>query len=95
MDVPAWALGESVADQFGLVRAVVVHVDVDVEVGGHVALDLVKELAEFRSPVPGHAFADNGSSLHVKRSKQRDRSVPLVVVVDRSADGVRACSKKG
>ena len=37
----ARTLGKPVADQLGLVRAVVVHDDVDIEIGGHIALDLV------------------------------------------------------
>jgi hypothetical protein len=40
------ALGEPVSNELGLVRAVVIHDDMDVETGGHVALDLVKEPAE-------------------------------------------------
>src|SRR6266478_6460012 len=63
MHVPTRALGEPVADQLCFVRAVVVHDDVNVEIGGHIALDLIKEFAELRRPMPGHAFADNASSL--------------------------------
>ncbi len=35
--VPEWALGEPVADQLCFVRAVVVHDDVNVEIGRHIA----------------------------------------------------------
>jgi hypothetical protein len=35
------------------VRAVVVHDDMDIEISGHVALDLVEELAKLLRPVPG------------------------------------------
>src|SRR6266700_4236088 len=70
----------SSANKLGLVRAVVVHDDMNVEIGGHVALDLVKELAELRRAVPRHAFSDNGSGLYVECREQRCRSVPLVVV---------------
>lgn len=78
--MPAWALGEPVANELGLVRAVVVHDDVNVEIGGYIALDLVKELSELCRAMPGHAFANDGSGLHVERREQRCRSVPLVVV---------------
>jgi hypothetical protein len=40
----------------------------NVEIGGHVALDLVEELAELHRAVPGHAFADDGSGLHDQRT---------------------------
>ena len=36
MGMPAWPLGEPVADQLGLMRGGVVHHDVDVQVGWHV-----------------------------------------------------------
>ena len=61
-------------------RAAVVHDEVDVEVGRHVALDRVEELAELLRAVAGHAFADDRSGLHVERGEQRGRAVPLVVV---------------
>ena len=70
MDVPAWPLGEPVADQPGLVRAVVVHDDMHVEIGGHIALDLVEKPAELLRAVARHAFAHDGPSLHVKCGEQ-------------------------
>ena len=57
VSMPARTLGKPVADQLGLVRAVVVHDDVDIEIGGHIALDLVEELAELLRTVPGHTWA--------------------------------------
>ena len=73
-------LGEPVADRRGFVRAVVVHDEVDIEARRHVALDLVEKLAELDRAMAGHAFADDGSGLHVERCEQRGRAVPLVVV---------------
>ena len=70
MHVPARALGEPIADQFGFVCAVVVHDDVNLEVGRHIALDLVEELAELAGAVAGHALADDGAGLHIERGKQ-------------------------
>jgi hypothetical protein len=46
VDVPARALGEPVADEFGLVSSGVVDDDMNVEVGRNVGLDGVEELAE-------------------------------------------------
>src|SRR5277367_3645017 len=80
MHVPALALGEPVADQLGLVRAVVVHNDVDVEVGRDVTLDLVKKLTELQGAVAAHAYTDNDPSLDVERGEERSCSVPRVVV---------------
>ena len=80
MGVPAWPLGEPVADQLGLMRGGVVHHDVDVQVGWHVTLDLVQELAELRCPVTRHAPADHCPRLHVKRGEHGRSAVALVVV---------------
>src|SRR5262245_14732086 len=59
-----------------------------VEIGRHVALNLVEELAELPRTVARHAFADHRSGLHVRigvgrrdqRGKQRGSPVTLVVV---------------
>lgn len=59
MHVPARALGEPVADRPGFVGCVVVHDDVNVEVGRHVALDLIQEFAELARAVASHALADH------------------------------------
>ena len=80
MDVPARALGEPVADQLGLVGAVVVHDEMNVEIGRHVALDLVEELAELARAMAREALADDLAGRHVERGEQRGRAVALVVV---------------
>ena len=82
--MPARALQEPIADQLGFVRAVVVHDNVDVEIGGHVALDLLEEFTELLCPVPPHARADDGSGFHIERREQRGGPVALVVMVRRS-----------
>lgn len=41
MDMPARPFGEPVADQWGLVRGVVVHDEMDMETAGDGGLDLV------------------------------------------------------
>ena len=71
--MPARLLGEPVADQLGLVGSVIVHDDVEVEIGD-VALDLVKESAKLLSAMAAHAFADGGSGCDVEGGEQRGRS---------------------
>ena len=61
-------------------RSVIVHNEVNIEIGRHIAFDLVEELTELRRPMPGHAFANDSASFHVERREQRGRSVPLVVM---------------
>jgi len=41
--------------------------------------DGVEEAAGFLRPVARHAFADDGSGLHVEGGKERGRPVPLIV----------------
>ena len=78
--MPARTFGEPVADQLNLVRAVVVHDHMHIEIGRYIAFDLVEEFAELLRAMPGHAFADNGSGLHIERGKQRYRAMPLVIM---------------
>src|SRR6266436_1882319 len=78
--MPAEPFGEPVADQFGVVARGIVHDDVNVEIGGDMLFDGVEEAAEFLGPVARHAFADDGSGLHVEGGKERGRPVPLIVV---------------
>src|SRR5205823_13435450 len=78
--MPAEPFGEPVADQFGLMARRVVHDDVNVEFGGDMFLYGVEEAAEFLRPVARHAFADDGSGLHVEGGKERGRPVPLIVM---------------
>lgn len=80
MDMPARPFGEPVADQRGLVGAVGVHDDVNVGIGRHSARHLVEDLAELQRPMTRHAFADNGSGLHVEGREQRGCRVPLVIM---------------
>jgi hypothetical protein len=78
--VSARALGEPVTDRRSFVGCVVVHDDVNVEVGRHVAPDLIQEFAELARAVAGHALADDGARFHIECREQRCRSVPLIVV---------------
>ena len=71
MHMPAEPFGEPVADQFGLMARGIVHDDVNIEIGGDMLFDGVEEAAEFLRPVARHAFADDGSGLHVEGGKER------------------------
>lgn len=65
VSVPARSLVQPVADQLGLAGGVIVHDERDVEVGGHVGLDLVEDLAFVRSPAPPlRGFGGFARSLH-------------------------------
>src|SRR5918999_1697281 len=57
VDVPAGALGEPVADELGLVAAGIVDDEMDVEIGGHVALDGVEKAAELPGAMAGETQA--------------------------------------
>ena len=78
--MPAEPFGEPVADQFGLMARRIVHDDVDVEIGRDMLFDGVEEATEFLRPMARHAFADDGSGLHVEGGKERGRPVPLIVM---------------
>jgi len=73
-------LGESFADQLGLVGSVIVRNDVDVEIDKDVALDLVEEPAKLLNAMAAHVFADDGSGCDVEGGEERGRSAPGVIV---------------
>ena len=80
MYMPTRSTRQPVADQRCLVRGVVVHHQVHVEIAGHGGLDLVEEAAKLGRPVPGKAFADDPAGGDVQSSEQRGRAMALVVV---------------
>ncbi len=65
MNAPAWALGEPVTDQSGVVARRIV------EFGRNIALDTVEELAELMCTMAPHALADDGSGLDVQCCEER------------------------
>ena len=91
VDVPARPLGKPVADQLGFMRAVVIHDNVDIETGGHVALDLVEELTELGGAMARHALADNGAGRHVEGGKI---SVWRASTHAAARDRVQACQRR-
>src|SRR3546814_19164158 len=80
MDMPARALGQPVADGLGLVRGVVVHDEMDVEVFGDRRFDLVQEATELLRAVAAIAFADDASGGDVQRCEQAGHAVALVIM---------------
>lgn len=70
VNVPARPLGQPVADRLGLVGGVVVHDEMNVEIGGHVGLDLVEELAELAGAVLRVAAAEDSAGGDVEGGKQ-------------------------
>ena len=81
MAKPAWALGEPVPDRrLGLVARCVVHDDMDVEIGRHVALHLVAEGANLTRPMPPLAVPYDRTRGPAEGGEQRGRAVALVVV---------------
>src|SRR3546814_20344450 len=80
MDMPARALGQPVADGLGLVRGVVVHDEMDVEVFGDRRFDLVQEATELLRAVAAIAFADDASGGDVERCEQGGHGGALVIM---------------
>ena len=86
--MPARALGKPVADQLGFVGAVIVHDDVDVEVGRNVAFDLVEESAEFFAPFSAAGVRVNDIGVRSgDRAARFERNPPSNTPLSRSAGG--------
>src|SRR3546814_14778398 len=80
MAMRARAFGLLVADCLGLVRGVVVHDEMDVEVFGDRRFDLVQEATELLRAVAAIAFADDASGGDVERCEQGGHAVALVIM---------------
>ena len=80
MHLEAGMPDEPVLDGGRLVRAVVVHHEVDVQPGWHVGLDGAQELQELAAAMPTMEVPDDGAGGNVQRCKQRRRAVALVVM---------------
>src|SRR5262245_3220832 len=66
--------------RIGLVRAVVVEDEVQVEMGRGFAQDLPQEGQELLGAVAGQAFADDLAACHVESGEQRRGAIALVIV---------------
>src|ERR1700712_376982 len=71
---------QPVADQRGLMRGIVVPVQMHVEIARHAGFDLIEKLAEFLCPMTRIALADHLVGGDIERSEQRGRPMPGVVV---------------
>ena len=80
VDVKARALREPMSNHRGLMRPVVVHDQMGVEVPRHGSIDRVKELPELGRTMPLMKLRDEFTGLHVERGKQRGGAMPSVVV---------------
>lgn len=81
MHMPARAFGKPITDNLGLVRGVIVHDDVDVEIARYGIFDTVKELSEFCRAVPGIAFVDDLAGCDIECCEQRCRAMARIVMV--------------
>ncbi len=80
MDMVAWPAGEPCSNQCGFMCRVVVHDDVDIEVGRHLRVDLLEEVQKLGGAMPLVAFADHEAGGDVERREQRGRAVPDVAM---------------
>ena len=76
----ARALGEPVPDDRRLVSAVVIQDEMNVQIGRHLGLDHIQELAELHRAMAPVELADDPAGLQVQRGKQGSRPVAFVVV---------------
>src|ERR1700730_1063397 len=77
--------GEPALHLLCLVRGVIVDDQMQIEMGGRLAVDLPQERQEFVRPVAWQTFADDLASRHIKRGEERCRAVALVVVGHRAS----------
>src|SRR2546427_4398921 len=76
----AWTLRKPPPDEGRLVGPIVVHDDVDIEVGRHLGFDRVQELAELDGAMAAVQLADHPAGFQVQCGEQRGRTVPLIIV---------------
>lgn len=70
--MPTRPFSQLFPDQWGLVRGIVIHDEMDVELARHGGLDLVQELAELGGTVPSVALADDPSDPQMSRAANSD-----------------------
>ncbi len=80
MDVVARPLCQPAFDERRLVGAMVVHDEMDIEVGGDSCIDGIEELPELNRAVLAVAVANNLARGHVQGSEERSRPMAHVVV---------------
>ena len=80
VDVKAWTLGKPAANGLGLVCAVVVQDQMDVEIVRNGGIDRIEELAELHTAMAPVEFANHRAGLYIQRRKQRRRAMACIVV---------------
>ena len=80
VQVEARPLGQPVMDQIGLVGAVVVQDQVDVQLRRYVLFDGVEEVAELDGPVAALELADDLAGFGVERCEQAGGAVAKIIV---------------
>lgn len=80
VDVEARTLSKPGLHKRMLMRCIVVHDDVHVELRRHAALDVFQELQELRVPMTRQALLDHPSGQRVERREQRRYSIADVVM---------------
>src|SRR5689334_14513312 len=78
--VKARASHQPGADGRGLVSAVVVEDQMNIQRGRHTLINGIEELAKLRTAVPAVTFSNDRTGLHIEGRKQRCRAVTLVVM---------------
>ncbi len=77
--VETGALGEPVADERGLMGAVVIHDDVHVEPTGHLGVNQIEEFPKLRRAVPLMKLRDHVARLRMEGGEQGRRPMPRVI----------------
>src|SRR2546427_5082930 len=80
VDVEAWPLGEPASDERGLVRAVVIHDDVHIEILRNTGLDGVQKPTELHRTMPTVHLSDHIAACRIQGSEERSRTVARVVM---------------
>lgn len=78
--MPARPFYQPSLDQRRLVRGVIVHDQVNVELGRHACFDLVEELAELGGAMAPVALANDPSGRNIEGGEQRCGTMPFVVM---------------
>ena len=75
-----WTLHKPVPNHLALMRAVVVHDDMNVQFGRYLAVNVIEKFTKFNGSMALVCLTQNPSKLNIERSKQRCRSVPFVIM---------------
>lgn len=89
MEVDALVSLKPVVDFGVLMSSVVIHDDVQIQIGGRLLIHTLQELQEFLMAMARHTVGDNGSLENIESGKQRRCTVAFVVVGLASRDSGR------